>query len=228
MKGGLVYYIVLGAVLLVGGGLLSITNWADAAGSDRISFTSNSTGNFDIYVMNINGENRRNLTNHPTDEFGPWVPAWMPAHTWSPDGRFLAYVSKRDDDWRIYVIDTRTRERRRLTGLDTSEWTPSWSPDGKWIAYIYSDTVLWQTADIYITDAAGKGRGTPFVTGVRRIYLQRGCRRGSSLFHRVQRSRQHSGADSNKKQIKNLSATILVDGHQFRANQLLWVSGTLC
>jgi len=145
----LVYYIVLGAVLLIGGGLLSITNSADAAGSDRISFASNSTGNFDIYVMNINGENRRNLTNHPTDEFGPWVPAWVPAHTWSPEGRFLAYVSKQDSDFKIYVMDTRTRERRRLTDLDTSEWTPSWSPDGKQIAFVSGDD------DIYKTDVNG-------------------------------------------------------------------------
>ena len=141
---------VFGVVLLVGSGLLSIANWADAAGSDRISFASNSTSNFDIYVMDIDGENRRNITNYSTDEFGPWVPAWVPAHTWSPDGRFLAYASKPDGDWRIYVMDTRTRERRRLTDLDRTEWTPSWSPDGKWIAFVSGDDY-----DIYKTDVNG-------------------------------------------------------------------------
>ena len=143
-------YKVLGAVLLLSVGLLSIADWADAAGGDRISFASNSAGSFDIYVMNINGENLRNVTNHPTDEFGPWVPSWVPAHTWSPDGRFLAYASKPDGDWRIYVMDTRTKERRRLTDLDRTEWSPSWSPDGKWIAFVSGDD-----NDIYKTDVNG-------------------------------------------------------------------------
>ena len=240
MKGRLVYYTVLGAVLFVGGGLLFINDLADAAGRDRISFASNRTGNFDIYVMDTNGENLRNLTNHPTDEFGPWAPAGLPVHTWSPDGRFLAYVSGRDGSFKIYVMDTRTWKHRRLTHRREWEWDPAWSPDGKqiafslyipnaerehlcvidvdgknlrqltqggpiagpragekqkpvkepafllpppiplpeigsptWspdgkqIAYVYSDTVLWQTADIYIIDAEGNGRGTPLVEGAR-------------------------------------------------------------
>ena len=150
MKVRLVYYTVLGAVFLLGGGLLSTTNSADAAGNDRISFASNSTGNFDIYVTDINGGNRRNVTNHSTDEYGLWVPAWVTAHTWSPDGRFLAYVSRRDGDFKIYIMNTRTRERRRLTDLDTSEWTPSWSPDGKWIAFVSGNDY-----DIYKTDVNG-------------------------------------------------------------------------
>ena len=118
---------MFGVVLLVGSGLLFIANWADAARSDRISFASNSEGNFDIYVMDTNGENLRLLTNHPTDERDP---------TWSPDGRFLAYVSNRDGDFKIYIMDTRTGEHRRLTNLDEREWTPAWSSDGKWIAFV--------------------------------------------------------------------------------------------
>ena len=118
---------ILGAVLLVGGGLLSIANWADAAGSDRISFASNRTEKLDIYVMDINGENLRSLTNHSANERDP---------TWSPDGRFLAYTSDQDGTYKIYVMDTRTGEHWRLTNRDEREWTPAWSPDGKWIAFV--------------------------------------------------------------------------------------------
>ena len=146
-------YTVLGAVLLLSVGLLSIADWADAAGSDRISFASNSTGSFDIYVIDTNGENRRNVTNHPTDEFGPWVPSWVTAHTWSPDGRFLAYVSKQDGDFKIYVMDTRTREHWRLTHRRETEWYPAWSPDGKWIAFVSQKGK--QSNDIYKTDING-------------------------------------------------------------------------
>ena len=160
-------YVVLGTVLLLSGGLLFIDGWAHAAGSERLSFTSNRGGIFDIYVMDIDGKNLRNVTNHPSDHFGPWATISEPAYTWSPDGRFLAYVSKRDGDWKIYAMDTRTQEHWRLTNRRESEWAPAWSPDGKRIAYVFSDTILWQTADIYIIDAEGNRRGRPLVEGAR-------------------------------------------------------------
>ena len=141
---------VLGAVLLISGGLLFINGLADAAGSDRISFASNRTGSFDIYVIAINGESLRNLTNHLTDELGPWVPAWVPAHAWSLDGRFLAYTSNRDGTYKIYVADTGTGEHRRLTHRPEKELAPAWSPDGKWIAFVSGDDY-----DIYKTDVNG-------------------------------------------------------------------------
>ena len=150
MKGVFTYYTVLGAVLLVGSGLLSITNSAAAAGSERISFASNRTGNLDIYIININSENLRNVTNHAVNHFEPWVLPSEPAYTWSPDGHFLTYASEQDGDFKIYVMDTRTREHRRLTHHHESEWAPAWSPDGKWIAFVSRDDY-----DIYKTDVNG-------------------------------------------------------------------------
>lgn len=127
-------YVMLVTVSLLSGCLLFIANWTDAAGSEWISFASNRRGNFDIYVMDTNGENPRNLTNHPARELEP---------AWSPDGRFLAYVSNRDGDFKIYVMDTRTKEHRRLTDHHESEWAPAWSPDGKWIAFVSrSDEII--------------------------------------------------------------------------------------
>ena len=150
IKGGLVYYTMLGTVLFLSGGLLLIANWADAAKRDRISFASNHTGNFDIYVRDINSEHSRNLTNHPTDEFGPWAGIGLPVHTWSPDGRFLAYVSGRDGVFKIYIMDTRTREHRRLTHRREKELAPAWSPDGKWIAFVSHDNE--GDSEIYIME----------------------------------------------------------------------------
>ena len=145
-------YVVLGTALLLSGGLLFTVNWADAANSEWISFASNRIGNFDIYVVDTNGENLRNLTNHPARDL---------EHAWSPDGRFLAYVSNRDGDFKIYVMDTRTGENRRLTDHHESEWAPAWSPDGKWIAFVSrSDEIVPPvkfkiTSHIYRIDANG-------------------------------------------------------------------------
>ena len=145
-------YVVFGMTFLLSGCLLLIDNSADAAKSKWISFASDRTGNFDIYVTDIDGKNLRNLTNHPAREL---------EHAWSPDGRFLAYVSNRDGDFKIYVMDTRTQEYRRLTDHHESEWAPAWSPDGKWIAFVSrSDEIVppvkfKTTSHIYRIDVNG-------------------------------------------------------------------------
>ena len=54
----------------------------------RIAFASNRDGNFEIYVMNSDGENLRRLTNHPDWDMHP---------SWSPDGR-IAFRSNRDGE----------------------------------------------------------------------------------------------------------------------------------
>jgi dipeptidyl aminopeptidase/acylaminoacyl peptidase len=68
---------------------------------------------------------------------------------WSPDGKRLAFVSKRhpdadrDDNWDIFVVEPHAgatpRAVTRFEGADDNpEWEsyPAWSPDGKSIAYV--------------------------------------------------------------------------------------------
>ena len=88
--------------LLFKSSLLIMNVW----GSGKVSFTSDRTGNLDIYIIDINGKNLVNLTNHPSDDSSP---------TWSPDGRAFAYVSNRDGNPEIYVMNMNTKESRRLT-----------------------------------------------------------------------------------------------------------------
>lgn len=56
---------------------------------------------------------------------------------WSPDGRKLAFLSKRsgDDATQIYLVPIDGGEARVLTDSPTSISTYEWSPDGKQIAY---------------------------------------------------------------------------------------------
>lgn len=56
-------------------------------------------------------------------------------HGWSPDGRTLAYVGRRDGEFDIYTISVDGGEERRVTtcaGLDDG---PDYSPDGSFIYY---------------------------------------------------------------------------------------------
>jgi hypothetical protein len=61
-------YLALSCVLLLNGVALLITVLAQAPQQARIAFTSNRDGNLEIYVMDVDGKNLRNLTNHSADD----------------------------------------------------------------------------------------------------------------------------------------------------------------
>ncbi|MEW5982262.1 MAG: S9 family peptidase [Acidobacteriota bacterium] len=87
--------------------------------------------------------------------------------SWSPDGRRMAFVSRRvgqdpdrNEDSHVYVVDAKPgAEPVQLTsfaGANTGR--PSWSPDGRWIAYFQGDETKYLAYDIArvaIVPAAG-------------------------------------------------------------------------
>jgi Tol biopolymer transport system component len=74
---------------------------------------------------------------------------------WSPDGRRLAYTSRRDGNDEIYSINADGQERARLTNDPAQDWMASWSPDGKRIAFVRS--LQGQTGGIYVMNSDGSG-----------------------------------------------------------------------
>ncbi len=86
-----------------------------------------STGNFAsaVFVLPIEGGEPRQIT---TTNPSYW-------HGWSPDGKTLAYVGMRNDDFDIYTISVNGGKEFQVThskGLDDG---PDYSPDGKFIYY---------------------------------------------------------------------------------------------
>jgi len=67
---------------------------------------------------------------------------------WSPDGKRLAFVSGRHEEWDIvpaedaYVVDAGGGEPAVLTATDGICGGPSWSPDGARIAFLYTPGVF--------------------------------------------------------------------------------------
>ncbi len=78
------------------------------------------------------------LTNHPWDDMHPAL---------SPDGTRLAYTSRRNGYWNIYVMELRSGELVQVTDTFEYEGAPTWSPDGQWLAY---ETYARGNLDIYV------------------------------------------------------------------------------
>ena len=79
----------------------------------------------DIYVVNVDGTDLRQLTDLPGHDRWP---------AWSPNGRQIAFDSQRNENSSgISLIDIDGNNVRELT--DGGEIYPSWSPDGKRIAF---------------------------------------------------------------------------------------------
>lgn len=55
---------------------------------------------------------------------------------WSPDGRFIAYASYRDDAVEIRLLDARSGETRAITANGAVNVEPRFSPDGRRIVFV--------------------------------------------------------------------------------------------
>jgi Tol biopolymer transport system component len=94
-------------------------------------------------MINADGSNRRTLTNAPGLDIDP---------TWSPDGSKIAFLSTRDGNGEIYVMDADGSNEFNLSNNTAEDQHPAWSPDSSQIAFASARDGNWE---IYVMDSDG-------------------------------------------------------------------------
>ena len=119
-------------LMLICGGVYRV--FGKAPTTPKILFTSTQDGNREVYMMNPDGSEQVNLTQHRADDLNA---------VWSPTGEQILFVSDRQGTRvrDLYVMDPDGSNVRRVFKKKAKGWRsdPTWSPDGKHFAYNYSD-----------------------------------------------------------------------------------------
>ena len=120
----------------------------------RIAFISNRDGNYEIYLMRVDGGGQRRVTSTPTRIESEVV--------WSPDGMTLAFSSTVEGSATsdIFVIRADGSGLRQLTDASTVNGHPTWAPSGGRIAFHSArdsamSASLSRQFDIYVMNADG-------------------------------------------------------------------------
>ena len=125
--GGCTKFLIFGSVISV---LLVFSSrtaaWAEAPETAKIAFMSKQDGNSEIYIMNPDGSEQVNLTQHPAEDYDP---------AWSPNGKQILFSSNRDGPFDLYLMDADGTNIRKVFKNSKYRRNPVWSPDGKSIAY---------------------------------------------------------------------------------------------
>ena len=114
--------------------------YAEAPLVPKILFTSARDGNYEVYMMNSDGSEQVNLTQHRANDLDA---------TWSPTGEKILFVSDRDGTRDLYLMDPDGANVRRVFKKEIYRENPTWAPDGERIAYEYVNWVD-LTTTIYI------------------------------------------------------------------------------
>jgi Tol biopolymer transport system component len=120
----------------------------ESAPADRLAFTSTRDGNTEIYTLELHdgvpgGAPRRLTSNTAEDDFP----------LFAPGGQKMSFLTNRDGNWELYVMNADGSNPRRLTNTPGFEHSPAWSPDGSTIAFATDrDGGDWE---IYLMDADG-------------------------------------------------------------------------
>ncbi|MBN2423613.1 MAG: PD40 domain-containing protein [Calditrichaceae bacterium] len=119
-----------------------------------VYFDSDRTRDYEIYRINIRGEELMQITFNPSsNDVSPSI---------SPLGDKLVFFSDRDGNYEIYMMNTDGSAQQRLTSNPADDCNPGFSPDGNKVIFHANRTGNY---DIYVLDLT-KQTGTLQLTEV--------------------------------------------------------------
>lgn len=110
-----------------------------------IAFTSDRTGNKEIFVMDYDGADQRRITSHRSTSMSP---------AWSPNGSSIAYTSFFNGPPGLYLADIASGRKRPIVTSGSLNTSPSFAPDGRRLAFARS---LEGNIEIFTADVDGGG-----------------------------------------------------------------------
>ncbi len=110
-----------------------------------VAYATNRDGNFEIYVVDADGTNRRRITSTVANETEP---------TWTPDGNRIVYQSDASGTAQIGIMQVDGSGQRSLTD-GRANMEPAVSPDGTRIAF---SSIRDGNYEIYIMDLDGSNQ----------------------------------------------------------------------
>jgi TolB protein len=114
--------------------------------SSKVTFISAQSGHKEVYIMDIDGANVRQLTNDKSTSIGP---------KFSPDGNRIAYTTYKGGYPDIWALNLATKKRGPVAEFPGTNQSPSFSPDGATLAVILSKD---GNTELYTMPSTG---GTP-------------------------------------------------------------------
>lgn len=83
-----------------------------------IVFVSNHTGNDEIWIMNQDGGNQRQLT------YNDWP--WDKHPSFSPDGKQIVFYTNRSGNRQVWVMNSDGSNQVNISNNSADEWEPTW------------------------------------------------------------------------------------------------------
>jgi dipeptidyl aminopeptidase/acylaminoacyl peptidase len=116
------------------GGGWSIRRLSWAPDGKSLALVLQESGWDKLYLLSVNGGKPRAITDGESEDDNP---------VFSPDGRWLAFVSNRArrEERHVWIVSSNGGAARRLTNAPAGvESNPQWSPDGRFVYFGYSST----------------------------------------------------------------------------------------
>jgi Tol biopolymer transport system component len=113
---------------------------------DKIVFgSSDGVTDWEIYEMNVDGSNVRQLTHNTVDDLGP---------RFSPDGKKIVFSSGNPAS-NIWVMDADGSNPRNLTNNPANEFAGDFSPDGEKILFGRAVSGIGSAYDVFVMNSDG-------------------------------------------------------------------------